>query len=286
MSTAVVVGSLAFAGDGPAADAPWASWAGISLDARGGAFVSGRVDIDRDDRTVRMRTLARFLGAKIADSTSVTTRDPESGATLRFEQRSRKRARVYAFDGSGYTVEKFRPPRDPDRPLDEWERYHRERFEYPLDEGGRAIAATDYTSMLVDLGGLGLEAIGDSTRLLVATSDGPQPFTVEVVERRRSERRVSIDDARATIPTEELRLRVTPEDEEAEGLMEMRGSTEIWIESGSGTLLHLEGDLPKLPGRLKLTIDRVRRARASSAASATTRSLAERDGDRQPLAVP
>lgn len=246
---------------------PWSQWQQIELNARGGPFLSGHVTINRTgtDPTseIRMHTVARFLGARVADSTSVTTLDAKTGLPLKFVRRSRKRASIYRFDKDGYTIQKFKPPRGANRPLSEWRSYGKKRFEYPRDEQGHPLPTHNFSSMLLGLDRHALRKIGDEVRILVATSDGPRQFTITVVERRTEKRSFILarDDGRREkkrdYPITALRLRVLPEDENAEGLLSMRGETEIWVEADSATLLHIAGDAPKVGRRIKLSLSRM-----------------------------
>ncbi|MDH3626262.1 MAG: hypothetical protein OES25_01230 [Acidobacteriota bacterium] len=247
---------------------PWGKWREIELTARGGAFLSGRVDIERTGTSkpseIRMRTVARFFGARVADSESTTTLQRRTGLPQRSVRRSRKRAAIYQFDPRGYRVKKLKPERGSHRPLSEWTTYRNKRFEFPVDAEGHPLRAHNFPSMLIGLGRQPLHDVGDEVRVLVATGDGPRYFTVTVVEREILDRQFAVDTGRdqrskkKEWSTSALRLNIVPEDETAEGLLNMQGETEVWVEAESRTLLHISGDVPKMGRRLRLGLSRMR----------------------------
>jgi hypothetical protein len=60
---------------------------------------------------------------------------------------------------------------------------------------------------------------------------------------------------KTTLPARELRLTVDPVDPTAEaGFLKMKGSVEVWVEARTKTPLEIAGDVPKVPGGIRLVL--------------------------------
>jgi len=241
---------------------PWESWKTLRLKARAMALFSGRVDMElRDEggkRHLETRTVARFFGARIAQSRTSSILDASTGRTERYESISKKRGRRYVFGDRSYRVEKLKPTRGADRPLDDWEVQWQGEFAYPTTESGATVAVFDYYGMLLQLRRLDLHDDGDEATIHVATTKGPTAFRIVVAESREGEQSFvdPNNGGKRTLATRELRLRIIPADPEQgeEGFLDMEGETELWVEAESKTLLRLSGKIPKVPGRVHLVL--------------------------------
>lgn len=255
------LGAVALSGPGPDRG-PWDSWETLRLNARSAAFFSGRVEMKRssdpDKPTLETRTSARFLGARVAQSRTRTWMDAASGRTRRYESYSKKRGRRYYFGDSGYTVEKLKPVKDRGGSKRRWEITSSREYDYPASEDGSLVPVFDYYGMLLRLRHEPLAAKDDETVLHVATSKGPQAYRIRVSEVRQAKQ--TYTDLRTrkkrTVTLRMLRLRIIPADPERadEGFLKMEGETELWVEAGSKTLLRLSGKVPKIPGRVRLSL--------------------------------
>lgn len=245
------------------ARSPWFGWTTIRLDARSVPLMSGKVEMrlieDTEQRRLETHTVARFLGARIADSHTETLIDAATGQTRSYVSRTRKRGRRYTFGEDACTVERLMPVNSPDAPLDEWEVTSSERFAYPTDEEGKPVRVFDYYGMLLHLRDLDISDVGDESTLYVATSRGLAPYRILVAEVRQGEH--PYEDLQSgekrILPARQLRLRVIPADPEKadEGFLRMEGETEIWVEAESKTLLMIRGKVRKVPGQVKLVLD-------------------------------
>lgn len=239
---------------------PWDNWSTLQLKAKAGPFFSGRVEMNIKDgpggQRLETRSTAKFMGMTLARSQTETLFDETTGRTMAYRQSSQKRGRRYLFGDESYTVEKLKPPKRGDLPLDEWEVKSLKEFSYPR-EGETGSLPRDYYGMLLHLRDLGLDAQGDEAAIYVATSKGPKLFHVVVADSRTTDRKY-IDLSTGTKKVEalrELRLRLTPGDPEVdEGFLNMEGETEVWVEAESKTPIEINGKIPKVPGRVKLLL--------------------------------
>ena len=244
------------------AESPWVSWTTLRLKARAVPLLTGRVEmhVDRsDERTLlATQTQARFLGAVIARSRTESILEPATLRTRLHTVISKDRARRYTFDKNGYTMEKLKAAGDTEASLADWTVGSSSRHDAPVDEAGAHVALYDYYAMLLRLRRSGLDKPGDSVTLYVATKDGPRAYTITVGEARAGKRTFTdLSTGRdKTLPTRELRLRVVPADpgHADEGFLDMEGETELWVEAESKTLLQIAGNVPKVPGRIRLTL--------------------------------
>ena len=242
----------------------FADWTFLRLKARKMLFFSGSVQLERVRTEAGERldseTVARFFGAEINQTKTVSRIDPD-GRPKRYESRTKKRGRLYLFDDTGYTVQKFAPPKAGwDAPLSSWSEVYSRRFEYPLDKEGRPQRVVDYYTMIRSLAESKLGQIDDEVIFWVATSDGPRDFTVTVSAERIGERRVrGADDRKKTLRRREFRLRIAPRDpaNAREGFLSMEGETELWVDAKTRTLLEVSGRVPKVPGRVVLTLNKL-----------------------------
>jgi hypothetical protein len=250
------------AGANEAAASPWRTWQTICLRARSIPFFTGnlkmRLNSGSGNALLETESTARFFGARIAHSKTVSVIDLETGRPEKYESYSRKRGRRYIFGERSYTVEKLRPPADRGSIPQRWVVHSRNEFAYPETAEGTSVDVFDYYGMLLRLRSIALKKTNDEVTMHVATSKGPQAYHIRVSDVRSSLRRLT--DLRTgekrSLPVRELRLRITPADPEQadEGFLEMEGEVELWVEAGSKTPLLLSGKIPKIPGRIKLVL--------------------------------
>lgn len=264
MAALVGAGSLA-AGpacvDTSSAQSPWVSWTHLRMKARAGALLTGSIDMHltqgAEDRLFETATIARLLGAKVAQSRTETTIDPRTGRIERYVSRSKKHARRYEFGNEGCVVEKLEPRGDRDAPLEEWEITASQRFEYPRAANGDPVAVFDYYGMLLHLRDTDLSETGDRVTVWVATSRGIAAYDITVEESRHAEREfedLATEESRS-VRLRELRLSVSSADPDAdEGFLSMQGEIELWVEAETKTLLSISGKSPKLPGRVRIEL--------------------------------
>jgi hypothetical protein len=223
-------------------------------------LLHGSVELRRTDEagTLRLRTstAARFLGATIARSESTTLIDPATGRTREHRSYSSRRGRHYRFGESGYTVDRLRPVGSGEDVS--WEVASSETFAYPSAGGADGSAPLfDYGGMLLGLGQQALDAPGDEVTVHVATSRGPRAYRIRMNE-SRSGRRTFVDLATGetrTLPARESRLTILPADPESEeGLFRMKGDVEIWVEAETKTPLEIAGEVPNVPGTVRLVL--------------------------------
>jgi hypothetical protein len=258
--TTLILALLPVACSNARAQGPWMTWRTLRMDAKSVPLFSGRLEMqlleEEDESVLTTRTIARFLGARIASSSTRTVIDPASGRPKSYVMSSPKRGRRYSFGESSYLVEKLKPTQGPNAPLDEWDVTWSQEYDYPKGEDGKFVAVFDYYGMLLHLRHLPLDKPGDEVTLHVATSKGPVPYRILVGEIRSAERSyedLETEDQR-TLPVREFRLRIIPADPERaeEGFMKMEGETELWVEAESKTLLRLSGKVRKIHGRVHL----------------------------------
>jgi hypothetical protein len=225
-------------------------------------LLSGRIwmHLKHEDKVTRFETesSARFLGARVAMSNTVSLLDPKSGRPRLYTSRSGKSARRFTFGKASYSYEKLKTTGDDNAPLDGWEIRRHDEFPYPVDAAGEILPVYDYYGMLLRLRDTELSKIGDEAMFHIATSKGAVAFTVTVAEIRRDEL------SWLTLPGGEktervvgqMRLQVTPADagDEAEGFLKMEGETELWVEQKSKTVLRIGGKAPKVPGKIALVL--------------------------------
>ena len=114
----------------------------------------------------------------------------------------------------------------------------------------------DYYSTLMRLDELGLRAGGDACTVWVASSDGPQPYRLELGEARTERLKLRVDGERKRrrVEVPQLRLRVSAADPERAStkFLGMQGEVEMWVEAGSLTLVGIVGKVPRVPGKVRL----------------------------------
>ncbi len=242
------------------ADPPWSSWKTLRMHANSIPFFTGELEMRRSARAGKVwletSSTARFFGARIARSETVSVLNAATGCSERYESFSKKRGRRYDFGDGGYTVEKLQRQED-----GSWKTESRKKFPDPCRADGSTAGVFDYFGMLLYLGRVELREVGDEVVLNVATSKGSQPYRIQVGEARSTER--TFTDSRSgeerTLPVRELRLRIIPADPENadEGFLKMEGETELWVEAESKTPLLLSGKNPKIPGRIRLVLSEI-----------------------------
>lgn len=239
---------------------PW-DWRTLELSAHSGVFMSGRVVLTIDEaaerRLLGTSTTARVFGALVARSRTQSIMDPATGMAHEYTSFSPKRGRHYIFNATGYTVKKLTPREGYDAPLAAWDVSSSEDFAYP--EGAEGLLPVfDPYGLLLNLKRLELNRPGDEAVLFVATSRGPQRYTIRVGESRRQQRSYKHEPSgkNRTVDIEELLLLFEPDEQEADdrGLLGMRGSIEIWVEARSKTLIRVSGKVPDIPGLVVLKL--------------------------------
>lgn len=226
--------------------------------------------------SVRSESRARLFGSVLVDSWSVSTMNRTSGRPLTFlEVKPGKRADRWSFQGEGIIRETLKPHKtSPDEPLERWKltktvklpgaRAGSKRPESvdgtptKLDDDPAAWVH-DYISMIVRLRDLPLTRTGDATTVLVSTSRGAAALTIRVGEERRKRRTLTDLETgiRQTVDMHELRLRLLPAGGSAtdtKGFLDMEGETELWVDSATRTLVEISGNVPKVPGRVVITL--------------------------------
>ena len=125
--------------------------------------------------------------------------------------------------------------------------------------GDPSLWVHDYISMIVRLHDLPLSRVGDQTTVRVLTSRGPVPMRIRVSEQRTARRTLTdlVTGQASKVDLMELRLRVTPlagSPSDTRGFMNMEGETELWVDSATRTLTEISGNVPKVPGRVVITL--------------------------------
>jgi len=241
---------------------PWESWETLRLNAKSVPLFSGnvqmRVSVERGKIRFESRSTAKFFGARIAQNTTLSIMDEDTGRPERYESVSKKRARRYVFGKKGYSVEKLKPPEGAKKPVDEWEVKSRKEFAYPENDNGDTVDVYDYNGMFFHLRDMKLEQEGDEAVIHIATSSGPTAFRILVAEVRAGECKFTDTNEGTTkkLSVNKMRLRIIPVDPERakEGFMKMEGETELWVEAVSKTPLQLSGKVPKVPGTVRLVL--------------------------------
>ena len=246
-----------------ASESPWHRWKSIRLKVKAMPLVSGRVwmHVNPSERglTVETETTARFLGAKISTKYTRTVMDRARGMPETYVSYNAKRARRYTFGDKGYVYERLAPPdskKKSSAPLSDWTVTQQRHFDYPTDAKGKPLPVFDYYGMLINLRHADLAEVGDEILVHVATSSGVHPYRILVAELRAAplEYLTLPDKRRLSTVVRQMRLRILPADPESdEGFLKMKGETELWVESGSKTVLRIGGRAPKV-GKITLIL--------------------------------
>jgi len=244
------------------ATGPWSGWTRVRLDVEEMPLLSGTVELrvrSEGGKTLfETDSVARLLGAQVAETHTTSVLDPRDGRSELHESRSAGSGRRYLFGEDGYEVQRLSAEGRPERPLEEWSVTSSTDFTYPADARRESASIHDYYAMLYRLRDLDLREPGDEARIWVATSGGPMAYRVRVAESRSSSRQLL--DTRAGAPRQldltELRLRIEPVDPEraSEGFLRMEGETEIWVERDSKTLVELSGRVAGVPATIRLVL--------------------------------
>jgi hypothetical protein len=225
-------------------------------------LLSGRVWMHlkpgEDRLQLETESTAKFFGARVNTTHTRTVMDSTTGQPESYVSWNAKRARRFTFDDDGYHFERLRP--DPDNrkaPYTEWLVKTSERFDHPVDTDGNRLPIYDHYGMLLGLRDSGLTRIGDEMVVHVATSSGPTPYRIRVVELRAGEVNYTTlpSKKRRSVVVRQMRLQVVPADPERaeEGFLNMKGETELWVEARSKTLLRIGGRAPKI-GKIALVL--------------------------------
>jgi len=207
---------------------------------------------------LKTETVAKFFGVRVSTLRTKTVMDLATGLPKSYVSWNAKRARRFTFGKDSYLVERMRPePKDRKAPFSEWPVSTSERFDYPVDADGKRLAVFDHYGMLLHLRDTDLTNVGDELVLHVATSHGPMPYRIRVVELRAAELhyRTLPENKKRTTVVREMRLDVVPADPERadEGFLNMKGETELWVEAHSKTVLRIGGRAPKI-GKITLIL--------------------------------
>ncbi len=244
---------------------PWADWRSLRLVARAGPFFSGNVELGRTSSSagerLESRSVARFLGMTISRSRSESK--SIEGRLVEHLTISKHRGRRYRFKPSGYVVETFRAERGPDSAPATWQITGERRFEgLAKDSESCPSPLVDYYSMLLYLRQLPLLESGQEARVCVATAHGPVAFLVSVGDTRNGKRKLRdrAGGPSREIVLREIRLRIRPADPTLidEGFLNMEGETEVWVEAATKTPLEISGEIPRVPGRVRLELTEIR----------------------------
>jgi hypothetical protein len=241
---------------------PWHDWEMLRLDVQAIPLLSGQVELHRfieDGRTFFETTsTARLLGAKVAEARTRSVLDEETGRSESYESVSSRSGRRFVFGEAGYRLDKLTPTGDASAPLDEWQVESSREFPYPEDAHGNPVEVFDYYGMILHLGDLDLNEVGDEALIHVATSDGVVGYRIVVADSREAMREfIDTKDGSTNSPElTELRLRFLPADPDRapEGFLRMEGESEIWVEKRSKTLLQINGRVPNVPGEVRLVL--------------------------------
>jgi hypothetical protein len=213
---------------------------------------------------VRADSNARLFGASFVKSWSLSTMDRKSGRPQEFlEVKPGEKAERWRFRDDGISHEKLRPHKSaPHEPLEAWAVSKTEMLAGGADPAGWVH---DYIAMIVRLRELPITKPGDQAIVRVSTNRGAVRLRISASE-ERTESRTFTDmatGARRSVDLRELRLRVSPlegEPAETKGFMNMEGETELWVEATTRTLIEISGNVPKVPGRVVITLSGYRSA--------------------------
>ena len=252
---------------------PVSNWTSLRYTTSKFLIFSGEVVMTKsaagETVSVKTESRAKIFGSVLVDSWSVSTLDAATGRPLKFESvQPRKRIERWDFTGSRLQRWILKPPPDlPDTPMDKWAVTGSKTF--PLPPAGapaetpappvRSQWVYDYISMIAALRDLPLGKIGDATTVFIATSQGAVPMRISVGEERSGHRDLTdLGTGRSRrYDLRELRLRVTPvggSRSETRGFLNMEGETELWIDAVTHTLTEISGSIPKVPGRVVITL--------------------------------
>jgi len=211
----------------------------------------------KERTTLETETTARFFGARVGTTRTRTEMDTATGLPRNYVSYNSKRARRFTFEKEGYRFERLRPdPKKRTAPLSEWPIRSSDHFAYPVDSDGQRLPVYDHYGMILHLRNTDLTNVGDELVVHVATSHGPTAYRIRVSEVRAAplQYRTLPGNQKQKTVVREMRLQVVPEDSElAEGFMNMKGETELWVEANSKTLLRIGGHAPKI-GKVTLVL--------------------------------
>ena len=264
---------------------PLEGWTRLRYTTNKLVVFSGELSMERtqsgDKTTVRTESRAKLFGSQLVDTWSVSTMDRKSGKPQSFlDVRPRKKAERYTFGETGILRETLKPRKDaPEEPFEKWRVSKKETL--PLEAKSATSPASvttttppaggasqtsepsrwvhDYIAMIVRLHDLPLRKTGDEATVRVLTSKGAVPMRVRVSEERNVSRDLKdlVSGKTTSVSFHELRLRVTPlagSPSETRGFMNMEGETELWVDADTRTLLEISGEVPKVPGRVVITM--------------------------------
>lgn len=243
---------------------PFHDWRRLELGTASGILLEGRVVLIRKQGhyeppeggqgrpalLLRTETRAKALIALDLEIESFSELDPTSGASLEFlEVRPREKAKLLRVDSEQLLLVRYAPPKGrPEAALEDWEVTKRVQWARPAVDGS-PVPLFDYYALIAHLGDLPLHAVGDRTRVWLASTSGPLEMDIRVTESRQGSRRFR--DLAAgpyrTVSLEELRLRLRPlggNPDKVRGFLNMEGETEVWVEAQSRTLLEVTGRIP------------------------------------------
>jgi hypothetical protein len=275
----LVAGWLAFAGDptvpATAGTQVSPSWHQVELGVNKLLILDGKLEMTRTERTYRGegphagRTLTLIktesdvaaFGSSLGSVTTFSWIDPDTGATVEFKEiKPGKRVKQMLFTADGYRELQFRPEEGKEDTAPEtWPKTRDHSREYRLNDGSPVPAGQpvrDYYNMVADLGRR--EGIRGA-EYYVATKGRVIKF--EVVFGETAGRTLELEDLQGGEPQSvSLQLRrmdLKPWNEDPEdigGFFAMKGGTEIWLESRTGMLAVIAGEMPGVPGRTEILL--------------------------------
>lgn len=245
---------------------PFHSWKELHLVATGGLRSRGEVTLSRgpgryrspdrgqarDAFLVRTRATANalfFLDAEIESTSEV---DPLDGSTREMvEIDPGKRAKLLRVSEKRLRLVRYEPPTGGETlPLRKWSKSGEGHWARPEIDGIKP-PLYDFYALVGALDRFPVGTVGDHLDLWLATSSGPLPLRVEVVDRRRRSREIrDLSNGQVrTVRLGELRVRLRPltdDPDRVRGFLSMQGETELWVEARSRMLLEVRGQVPHL----------------------------------------
>jgi len=190
-----------------------------------------------------------FFDAEIESTSEI---DPVDGSTLEMvEVNPGKKAKLLRVKEDKLLLARFEPPAGGrDSTLRDWTMVEKNHWKRPEEDGVRP-PLYDFYALVGALDRFPVGAVGDHLDLWLATSSGPLPIRVEVVDRRRRSREIEdlAGKRKRHVRLAELRIRLKPltdDPDQVRGFLSMQGEIELWIEARSHMLLEVRGKVPHL----------------------------------------
>lgn len=267
LTLALVLGVATFTSVVASQGRVWPLWKEMRLKANTKLVISGHVDLmatPKGDTThLETRIRGKLFGITIARTWTRSVVDSRTSLPSDYMAFSTKRGRHYIFGEDGYKVRFLDPPPGGEVPVEDWTVTDVERHAYPRTPDGSGFEPVyDYYGVVLKLRSMDLDEIGDEETVYIATSDGPVPYALRVVESRdvvRKFRELPTKEKRSIAVTE-LMLKIIPLDpEEEQGFLGMEGETQVWIEKRTKTLVQISGRAPRV-GWIDIMLTQLERA--------------------------